>query len=216
MFRTFDIFTRDAAGSLIWVEAAKDLPSAQLRLRELAQSSPRDYLIFNQKTEAFVRSDDIAGDIPPADTRLSRKDVAENVRDGLATAKVLLADDNEHIRRLIRSVLSSCKDIQVCGDAVDGTEAVAKAAKLKPDVVILDLSMPQGGLAAAKEIVAILPQTRILLLSAYDGDGLTKEAREIGVRGFVRKDEAHATLLKAVEALLSGQTFFPRVSLGQP
>jgi DNA-binding NarL/FixJ family response regulator len=107
--------------------------------------------------------------------------------------------------------LSSRKDIQVCGDAVDGKEAVEKAGELKPNLVILDLSMPLGGLEAAKQIVATLPQTRILLMSAHDGLALTKEARAAGVRGFVRKDEASATLLKAVEALLSGQTFFPRI-----
>ena len=99
------------------------------------------------------------------------------------------------------------------GDAVDGKEAVERTAKLKPDVVILDLNMPQGGLAAAKQIVATVPDTRILLLSAHDGLALAREARAIGVRGFVRKDEASATLLKAMEALLSGQTFFPRESL---
>jgi DNA-binding NarL/FixJ family response regulator len=74
--------------------------------------------------------------------------------------------------------------------------------------------MPLGGLTAAKQIFTTLPQTRILLLSAHDGLAMAKEARAVGVRGFVRKDEAPATLVKAVEALLSGQTFFPRDSLG--
>jgi CheY-like chemotaxis protein len=184
-----------------------------MRMRELMESSPGEYLIYSHKTEAFIRSDDTLELTEQARTYIRPNNGADATGRGLATAKVLLADDNDVVRKLIRSLLSSRKDIQICGDAVDGKEAVQKASELKPDLVILDLSMPLGGLAAAKQIAATLPQTRILLLSAFDGDGLTKEARAAGVRGFVRKDEASATLLKAVETLLSGQTFFPRESL---
>jgi CheY-like chemotaxis protein len=213
MFQHLEIFKKDSTGSLIWVEAANDVPSAQMRVRELMESSPGEYLIFSHKTAAFIRSDDTLELTEQARTYVRPNNGAEATDRDFATAKVLLADDNDVVRKLIREVLSSRTDIQVCGDAVDGKEAVQKASELKPDLVILDLSMPLGGLAVAKEIVATLPQSRILLLSAYDGLALTKEARAAGVRGFVRKDEASATLLKAVETLLSGQTFFPRESL---
>jgi len=210
MFKCLDIFRKDSAGRLIWVEAASDVASARLRVRELAESSPGDYLIFSHKTEAFLRSGDMADVIEPrTEVRIRSYDLPER-SNGFATVKVLLADDNEVVRKLISSVLKSRKDIHVCGDAVDGNEAVQKASELQPDLVILDLSMPHGGLAAAKQIVASLPKTRILLISAHDGNGLTKEARAAGVRGFVRKDQAVPMMLKAVEALLSGQTFFPR------
>jgi CheY-like chemotaxis protein len=215
MFQAFDIFKRDSAGGLIWVEAAKDVPSAQSRLLELAASSPGAYLIFSHKTETFLRSDDIAAENYQQAQTFPQSAFAEQLGRGrdFSTAQVLLADDNELIRKLIREALSDRKVIQVCGEAVDGKEAVEKAVELKPDVVILDLSMSLGGLAAAKQIVATLPQTRILLMPAHDGLALTKEAKAAGVRGFVRKDQASATLLKAVETLLSGQTFFPREPL---
>jgi CheY-like chemotaxis protein len=208
MFQHLEIFKKDSTGSLIWVEAANDVPSAQMRVCELTESSPGEYLIFSHKTEAFLRSDDIADVIGQrTEIQVRANDLTER-NNGFATVKVLVADDNDVVRNLIRSVLSSRKDIQVCGDAVDGKEAVEKAGELKPNLVILDLSMPLGGLEAAKQIVATLPQTRILLMSAHDGLALTKEARAAGVRGFVRKDEPS---VKAVEALLSGQTFFPRI-----
>jgi CheY-like chemotaxis protein len=212
MFKHLEIFKKDSTGSLIWVEAANDVPSAQVRVRELTESSPDEYLIFSHKTGAFIRSDDILELTEPARTYVRSNNGAEATGRDFATVKVLLADDNDVLRKVIRSVLSARKDIRVCGDAVDGMEAVQKASELKPDLVILDLSMPLGGLAAAKQIAATLPQTRILLLSAYDGDGFTKEARAAGVRGFVRKDEAVPMMLKAVEVILSGQTFFPRDS----
>jgi two-component system response regulator NreC len=123
--------------------------------------------------------------------------------------KILLADDNEIMRKLIRSVLNTRTDIRVCGDASNGKEAVEKTGELKPDLVILDLSMPPGGRQIAKQIGDVLPEARILWLSAYDGAGLTKHAQLVGVRGFVRKDQANTSLLKAIDALLSGQTFFP-------
>ena len=88
-------------------------------------------------------------------------------------------------------------------------EAVEKARELKPDLVILDISMPLGGLKVAKEISELLPSVPILLLSVYEGRTLTPEAKSAGVMGFVRKDQAGTVLLQAVDAVLQGQTFFP-------
>lgn len=123
--------------------------------------------------------------------------------------RVLVADDHETIRKGIRSILTSRNDLEVCGEATNGQEAVDKARELRPDLVILDISMPLGGLRIAKEIIDILPSVAVLLLSVYDGRTLTPEAKSAGVRGFVRKDQAGTELLKAVDAILQGQTFFP-------
>jgi DNA-binding NarL/FixJ family response regulator len=123
--------------------------------------------------------------------------------------RVLIADDNETIRKGIRSILTSRSDLEVSGEAVNGKEAVDKSSELRPDLVILDLSMPAGGLKLVKQIRKLLPEVPILLLSMYEGRELTEAARSAGVRGFVRKDEAGALLLKAVETVLHGQTFFP-------
>jgi len=123
--------------------------------------------------------------------------------------RVLVADDHETIRKGIRSILASRNDLEVCGEAANGKEAVEKARELKPDLVILDISMPLGGLKVAKEISELLPSVPILLFSVYEGRTLTPEAKSAGVMGFVRKDQAGTVLLQAVDAVLQGQTFFP-------
>jgi two-component system response regulator NreC len=98
----------------------------------------------------------------------------------------------------------------VCGEAANGTEAVEKARELSPDLVILDISMlPHGGLKPAKQIIELLPEVLILLLSVYEGRTFAAIAKSVGVRGFVRKDQIGSELLKAVDAVLRGQPVFP-------
>lgn len=124
--------------------------------------------------------------------------------------RVLIADDHDVVRKGIVSVLSS-GHIEVCGEARNGSEAVGKALELLPDLVILDLTMPvMGGFEAAIEICRLLPHTPILFYSIYEGEALIKEAKRIGVRGFVSKNRTTDTLLKAVDVLvLEKGTFFP-------
>jgi DNA-binding NarL/FixJ family response regulator len=122
--------------------------------------------------------------------------------------RILIADDHEIIRAAVIRILQSRPDIE-CAEATNGKEAVEKAFEWKPDLVMLDLGMPSGGLEAARRIAAALPKTRILLLSADDAGGLTNTAKAAGVLGFVRKDQASTTLLKAVDCVLSGHSYFP-------
>ena len=98
----------------------------------------------------------------------------------------------------------------MCAEASDGREAIVKALTLRPDLIILDLTMPiLGGFAAAVELRRLLPEVPILFYSMHEGAHLVKEAKQIGVRGFVSKSHISEALLDAVDAVvLQEGTFF--------
>jgi DNA-binding NarL/FixJ family response regulator len=132
-------------------------------------------------------------------------------RKATALIRILIADDHDAVRRGVRAVLLSRDDIQVCAEASDGSEAITKALQSKPDLIILDLTMPiLGGFAAAKELRRLLPDTPILFYSMHQGEHLIREAQQMGVQGFVSKSNISDTLLDAVDSLvLHKTTFFP-------
>jgi DNA-binding NarL/FixJ family response regulator len=123
--------------------------------------------------------------------------------------RILIADDHEIVRKGVCSILESRKNIEICGEASNGQEAVQKVFQLHPDLVILDVTMPVlDGFTAAKQIKEILPHVPILMLSMHDGNDVVREAQLAGVQGFVTKSEAANILLTAVDAILEGHTFF--------
>jgi two-component system nitrate/nitrite response regulator NarL len=127
--------------------------------------------------------------------------------------RILIADDQEAIRKRVRSILVSKSDFEVCAEAANGREAVEKAQEFKPDLIILDVTMPiLNGLEAARMIRQVSPDTPIVILSVHKSRQLLKEAQEIGVRGYVTKEEASQTLIKAADAVLRKLTFFPAES----
>jgi DNA-binding NarL/FixJ family response regulator len=111
----------------------------------------------------------------------------------------------------VRAILLSRGDIDVCGEAADGGEAVSRAVALEPDLIILDLTMPvMGGFAAAVEIRRLLPEIPILFYSMHEGSHVVKEAQQIGARGFVSKGRLSDTLLAAIDSIVVRKgTFFP-------
>jgi DNA-binding NarL/FixJ family response regulator len=124
--------------------------------------------------------------------------------------RVLVADDHEAVLAGLCSILSSRGDIQVCAQAKDGHEAIAGFTSLRPDLVILDLNMPKlDGLSAARAIRKLDSEVPILFFSMHDSALMVKEARAIGVQGYVAKNQATGTLLKAVDAVMNHETFFP-------
>jgi DNA-binding NarL/FixJ family response regulator len=127
-----------------------------------------------------------------------------------AVIRVLVADDHEVIRAGVRTILSARGDIEVF-EACDGADAVAKATKLAPDLVIMDLTMPvMGGYAAAGELRKLMPQLPILFFSIHDGATLVRDAKRVGARGFLNKRDASETLLDAInELVIQKGTFFP-------
>lgn len=123
--------------------------------------------------------------------------------------RILLADDHDIVRHGLRTLLELCPDYEVCADVSDGRAAVQIAEEMAPDVVILDLSMPElNGLEAARRIVARNPRTRVLMLTMHETEQFVRESLAAGVRGYILKTDAGRCLLKAVEAVLHGETFF--------
>jgi DNA-binding NarL/FixJ family response regulator len=122
---------------------------------------------------------------------------------------VLIVDDHRMMRDALVMVLEREKDIQVVGTAEDGREGAEKAAKLKPDVVTLDVAMPHlNGLDAAHHIRRQSAATRILIITAYEDDLYIQHALEAGVDGYVTKQTAAETLPKAVRAVAKGEKVY--------
>ncbi len=128
--------------------------------------------------------------------------------------RILLVDDHEVVRRGLSVLLRAKPDWEVCGEASNGREAVEKALKLNPDVVILDVGMPNlNGLEATRQIVKARPEARILILTLHDSDTLVQEVLNAGARGFLLKSDAARDLVTAVEALQNNKTYFtPKVA----
>jgi len=127
----------------------------------------------------------------------------------LSGLRILVADDHEVARKGIRSLLENHAGWEVCGEAKDGREAVALANKLEPDVLLLDIGMPNlNGLDAARQILASTPEARILILTVHDSEQLVREVLAAGARGFLLKSDAGRELVAAVEALQQRRTFF--------
>jgi DNA-binding NarL/FixJ family response regulator len=123
--------------------------------------------------------------------------------------RILIADDHEMIRAGLRKVLEGRSDWTVCGEAVNGREAVAKARELKPDVVVLDFAMPElNGLEVIRQIRATLPHTEVLILTMHESEQLAREAVAAGARGFVLKSDAGETVAAAVEQLSQHRSYF--------
>jgi len=124
--------------------------------------------------------------------------------------RILVADDQEGVRKRVIAILTSRKGFEVCGEAITGKEAVQLAKELKPDLIVLDITMPEvNGLDAARQIRDVAPDTLILILSVHKSSQLMEEARKVGVRGYVTKGEAVQKLVQAVDAVLQDRSFFP-------
>jgi DNA-binding NarL/FixJ family response regulator len=121
---------------------------------------------------------------------------------------VLIADDHEAVRIGLCAILESV-DIEVCAQATNGEEAVEKSIQLRPDLIILDISMPGiGGIEAARQIRVFLPEAPILFFTTHNSLQLFALSKLVGAQGFITKNETAVTLLKAVDALRNGKTFF--------
>jgi DNA-binding NarL/FixJ family response regulator len=125
--------------------------------------------------------------------------------------KILVADDHDIIRRGLKQLLMSRPGWQVCGEAKTGREAVAATEQLKPDVVVMDISMPElNGLEAARQIQKVAPSINILILTMHFTDQLVRDVIECGARGYILKSDADKDLVSAVEALGNRRSYFTR------
>src|SRR5580693_7923569 len=132
----------------------------------------------------------------------------------MAPFRILLADDHEVVRAGLRALLEEQSGWEVVAEAADGRDAVEKASKLKPDVVVIDIAMPSlNGLEAVRQIVKAVPNAKVLVLTMYDSDPLIQQVLQAGARGYLLKSDAGRDLVSAVDALRRNKTFFtPKVA----
>jgi two-component system, NarL family, invasion response regulator UvrY len=125
-------------------------------------------------------------------------------------ARLVIADDHEIVREGIRRILIRLRpDWEICGEAASGTEAIELATTLKPNIVVLDITMPgMSGLEAARRIARSNVGCRILIFTVHDSDWLKTEIRDAGGHGYVQKSQVARDLITAIEVLLEGGTFF--------
>ena len=127
----------------------------------------------------------------------------------MSVLRILIADDHEVARKGIRSLLESHPGWEVCAEASDGREAVELAGRLNPDVLLLDIGMPNlNGLDASRQILTTNPDARILILTVHDSEQMVREVLDLGASGFLLKSDAGRDLVAAVEALQRRRTFF--------
>jgi DNA-binding NarL/FixJ family response regulator len=136
------------------------------------------------------------------------------LRTGTKALRILVVDDHDIIRRGLKQLLTAKPGWEVCGEAKTGREAVSMAEQMKPDVVVMDISMPDlNGLEAARRIHKEVPKTGILILTMHFSDQLVREVVDSGARGYILKSDADKDLVSAVEAISNKRTFFtPRAS----
>ena len=123
--------------------------------------------------------------------------------------RILIADDHEVVRQGLRALLEAERRYEVCGEAPNGREAVKEACRLRPDVVVLDFRMPGlNGLEVTRQIRKALPQTEVLLLTAYDSEQLARAVLGAGALGYVLKSDTERDLVMALESLHRRRPFF--------
>lgn len=128
--------------------------------------------------------------------------------------RVLLADDHAILRKGVRMLIDSQADLEVVGEAKTGREAIAEAARLRPDVVVMDVSMPElNGIEGTRQICAELPQTKVIGLSMHKDSVYVREILRAGARGYLLKDSEDDDLLRAIRAVARGEAFLsPAIS----
>jgi DNA-binding NarL/FixJ family response regulator len=173
-----------------------------------------DLLVAQQ----FENSPSDADACPSAQVPISHASLLTECGNGpeniMKPLRILVADDHDLMRRGIKMLLQSHSGWEVCGEAKTGHEAVTKTEELKPDILILDISMPDlNGVEAARRIRKASPSTEILILSMHYSDQLVREIVEAGVRGFIVKSDSERDLNIAVETLANHKPFFtPQVT----
>ena len=123
--------------------------------------------------------------------------------------RILLADDHDMVRKGLRATIETQRGWEICGDARTGREAVAKARELRPDVVVMDIQMPElSGMEATRQIRELLPRTEVLILTMHESERLVRDLLAAGARGYMLKTDASELLIPAVQALAEHKPYF--------
>jgi two-component system response regulator NreC len=121
---------------------------------------------------------------------------------------ILLADDHGVLRAGLRALLNSEADLDVVGEAASGDEALRLAAELRPGIVLLDLNMPgPGGIEVTRQLREVLPETRVLVLTVHEDEGLLREAIDAGASGYIIKRAVESELINAIRAVARGEMY---------
>jgi DNA-binding NarL/FixJ family response regulator len=130
--------------------------------------------------------------------------------------RVLIADDHPLFRRGIRTLLRSASSLELVGEAETGDQAVAMAVELQPDVVLMDLQMPDGGgISATRRIVAAAPSVRVLVVTLFQDDDSVFAALRAGAHGYMVKDAGEREMIRAIEAVGHGEAIFSPTIAGR-
>ncbi|HZQ67549.1 MAG TPA: response regulator [Terriglobales bacterium] len=128
-----------------------------------------------------------------------------------ARLRILIVDDHEIIRRGVRSLLEARPDCEICGEATDGKDAIEKVSKLKPDLVIMDVSMPAlNGLEATRAIRKLVPETQVIILTQHESEEMMRQSFHAGARGYVVKSAIARDLVSALESLQHNELDFDK------
>ncbi len=131
--------------------------------------------------------------------------------------RLLLVDDHFVVREGIRSCLSSEKHLKILGEASNGKDAIAKAKKLKPDIVLMDINMPEmNGIEATRELLRTQPDTKVLILTVHQRQEYVTQLMQAGARGYVLKDTSPEELVRAIETVHQSNGFFTSIPLNAP
>ena len=123
--------------------------------------------------------------------------------------RILVADDHSIVRRGVRALLETHAGWKVCGEAATGAEAVKQAKKLRPDVAVIDITMPDlNGFEATRQIRTVAPQTEVLVLTVHESEQALREVLDAGALGYVSKSDLDLNLSAAIESLLRHKPFF--------
>ena len=122
--------------------------------------------------------------------------------------KVMVVDDHQIMREGLKAVLSKRPDFEIIGEAADGSEAVSKAAELRPDIILMDVTMPYRGLQATIDIMKQLPETKIIMLTISDEEEDLTGAIKAGAKGYLLKNTPSHDLLAAVKSVAEGGAVF--------
>jgi DNA-binding NarL/FixJ family response regulator len=125
-------------------------------------------------------------------------------RTAFVQRRVLIIDDNAYVRQSIRWTIERDLEWQVCGEAANGAEGVSAAAEMKPDVIVLDLSMPvMNGIEAARQLKRLMPKTHLLMFTSFVTPTLEEAARDVGIEAFVAKSDGAVMLLQSLRRIVS-------------
>ncbi len=187
------------------------IPGMRERIRQLGGQLEVEFSNEGTRVYASLPTEAFTEESEPA--RDKEKFQGNGRQRPVVRRRILIADDHEVMRRGLRGLVESQEEWSVCGEAVEGNEAISKTRELHPDLLILDVSMPGvSGIEAALQILKDDPNMKILFFTMYDSPQMMREISNVGAWGYVAKARAGNDLVDAVRIIFDGKKFFPRIA----